>query len=64
MPAFMPDGRARAAPHAFSRPRVFRSSSGVARRSVAGRALLRLVADCVAAAARGQKSEIGRERGK
>ena len=64
MPAFMPDGRARAAPHAFSRPRVFCLSSGVARRFVVGRVLPRLVAVCVTAAARGQRSEIGRERGK
>lgn len=65
MPAFLPDGRARAAPHAFSHPaRFFCLSSGVARRFVVGRVLPRLVAVCVTAAARGQRSEIGRERGK
>ena len=50
--------------HSFSRPRVFCLSSRVARRFVAGRVLPRLVAVCVTAAARGQRSEIGREREK
>ena len=46
-------------------PRAFFClSSGVARRFVVGRVLPRLVAGCVTAAARGQRSEIGRERGK
>ena len=62
---FTPGGRAPAVlPFLLPPARFFCLSSGVARRFVVGRVLPRLVAACVAAAARGQRSEIGRERGK
>lgn len=61
MPAFMPDGRAQAVSPCLL---PLRSSFLFARRFVVGRVLPRLVAVCVTAAARGQRSEIGRERGK